>query len=521
MNTLCKSCLEAIPRVRSKNVAEGVSPAVEGAILPPGDANKSPDRCVFLSFSAGQDAQLYGRRDARRNNQGLWLRIFEHTLRAFSTAPRWCFALTRKIIVIVLLGLSISRCGASEPPQLTLQQAHENALRNHPLIHAGDLKAMIASQTVREVRSAFFPNVSANVVAVGTARDNTRLAAVGALNNPAIFDRNAEGLMISQLITDFGRTANLTGSAKLEAEAAANSAQATREQILLAVDGAFYSALQAQSVTRVAEQTITNRQLFLDQARELARVKLRSDLDVSFARVNLEDARLIFSKAENDLQAGFAQLSTLMGLRAPMEYRLAEEPVPPDVSSNATEFVQQALRSRPDLLGLRNQRDAAIKLARGEKALSYPTISAVASAGVVPIHDPQLPNNYAAAGLVLSVPLFAGGYYSARRDAAELQAQADDETLRNLEDNVIRDVHVAWLNTQNSFERYRITGQLLENARQSYDLAQARYKQGLSSIVEFNQAELNLVSAEISYADTRYEYMVQRSALSFQTGTLR
>jgi len=85
---------------------------------------------------------------------------------------------------------------------------------------------------------------------------------------------------------------------------------------------------------------------------------------------------------------------------------------------------------------------------------------------------------------------------------------------------VIRDVRIAWLNTQNSFDRYRITGQLLENARQSYDLAQARYKEGISSIVEFNQAELNLVSAEISYADTRYEYLVQQSALSFQTGTL-
>ena len=66
----------------------------------------------------------------------------------------------------------------------------------------------------------------------------------------------------------------------------------------------------------------------------------------------------------------------------------------------------------------------------------------------------------------------------------------DQESLRDLEDNVIRDVRVGWINAQNAFDRYRITGQLLENARQSYDLAQARYQQGISSIVEFNQAEL-------------------------------
>jgi outer membrane protein len=408
-----------------------------------------------------------------------------------------------------------------ELPQLTLQQAHETALLNHPLIHVGDLKALVARQVVREVRSGFFPNISANVVAVGTAEDNTRLAAVAALNNPAIFDRNAEGLMISQLITDFGRTANLTGSAKLQAEAAANNAQATREQILLSVDGAFYSALQAQSVTRVADQTVTNRQLFLDQVSELAKAQLRSDLDVSFARVNVEEARLLFIKAQNDLEAAFAQLSTLMGLREAKTYRLVEQTLPPEVSTNVSDFVQEALSARPDLLSLRNQREASIKFARGEKALSYPTISAVASAGVVPIHDPQLPDNYAAAGLVLNMPLFAGGYYSARREAALLQARADEENLRDLEDNVIRDVRIAWLNTQNSLQRYRVTAQLLENARQAYTLAQARYKQGISSIVEFNQAELNLVSAEISFANTRYEYLIQRSALNFQTGTLR
>jgi outer membrane protein len=415
---------------------------------------------------------------------------------------------------------SLSVAGA-EPARLTLEQAHEMAVRNHPLIRVGDLKALIAGENVREVRSGFFPNVSVNAVAVGTAKDNTRLAAIGALNNPAIFDRNAEGIMVSQLITDFGRTANLTGSARLLAEAASENAQATREQILLAVDQAFYAALRAQAVTRVSEQTITNRQLFLDQVSELARVKARSALDVSFARVNFEDARLLLSKAENDLAAAFAELANLLGTQNSTNYTLVEQSMPALVSTNISDLVQAALATRPDLLSLRHQQGAAVKFAKGERALSYPTISAMASAGVVPVRDPQLPDNYAAAGVVISVPLFAGGYYSARREAAVLQAQEQEETLRDLENNVVRDVRVAWLNSRNAYDRYVITGQLLDNARQSYDLAQARYNQGISSIVEFNQAELSLISAEIAYGDTRYEYLLRRSALNFQTGTIQ
>jgi outer membrane protein len=410
--------------------------------------------------------------------------------------------------------------GAGELPPLTLQEAHETALRNHPAISVADLKALAARQVTRQVQSAFFPNLSANAVGVGTVENNTRLAAIGALNSPAIFDRNAEGLVLSQLITDFGRTANLTGNARLQAEAAANNAQATRQQILLAVDGAFYSAQQAQAVTRVAEQTVTARQVFLDQVSALANNKLRSELDASFARVNVEDAKLLLSKAQNDLQAALAQLSTLMGLRETRSYRLVEQPLPPELSTNVADFVQQALSYRPDLISLRNQREAALKFARAEKEMRYPTVSAVGAAGLVPIHDAALSDNYAAAGVVISVPIFAGGYYRARQRAAELQAQAEAASLRDQEDNVIRDVRIAWLNAQNAFDRYRISGELLKNAQLSYDLAQARYKAGISSIVEFNQAELNLISAQISLANTQYEYLTQRSVLTFQIGTL-
>jgi outer membrane protein len=255
------------------------------------------------------------------------------------------------------------------------------------------LKALAARQVTRQFRSAFFPTLAVNVMSVGTADENTRLGAIGGLNNPSIFDRNAEGLVLSQLITDFGRTANLTGSAKLRAQAEADNAQATREQILLAVDASFYAAQQAQSVTRVAEQTVATRQLFLEQVSAKASSKLASELDVSFAKVNVDDAKLLLSKAQNDLLAEFARLANLMGLREPKTYRLVEEPSPPTLSTNVPELVEQALQARPELLSLRNSREASLKFARAEKALHYPTISAVGSAGVIPIGDPQLPQS--------------------------------------------------------------------------------------------------------------------------------
>ena len=357
-------------------------------------------------------------------------------------------------------------------------------------------------------------------MSVGTSDENTRLGAVNALNNPLILDRNAEGVVLSQLITDFGRTPNLSGSAKYQAQAAANTALATREQILLAVDMAFLSAQQAQSVTVVAEQTVATRELFLEQVSTLASNKIRSELDVAFAKVNVDDARLVLSKAQNDVQADFARLVNLLGMREPKTYRLVGEPLPPPLETNIPALVELALQSRPELLSLRDSREAALKFTRAEKALHYPTISAVGSAGVIPVGDQQLPQNYAAAGVSVSLPLYVGGLYSARIREAELRAQAAEESLRDMENNVIRDVRIAWLNAQNAFDRLRITAELLDNARLSLELAQSRYLNQLSSIVEINQAQLNLLSAQITYSETQYEYLIQRSALNFQTGTL-
>src|SRR5215831_15829349 len=186
-----------------------------------------------------------------RSNRARSLSVIHHCL-----SGEIVHVARRRGLVAWLAGLALIQplnfvVAAEEPVPLTLQQAHETALRNHPAISVADLRALAAEQTTRQARSGFFPSISGNVVAVGSAGNNTRLAAIGALNNPSIFDRNAEGLVISQLITDFGRTANLVGSARLHEQAEAENAQATREQILLAVDGAYFSALQAQAVTRV------------------------------------------------------------------------------------------------------------------------------------------------------------------------------------------------------------------------------------------------------------------------------
>jgi outer membrane protein len=425
--------------------------------------------------------------------------------------------------VLLLAVASAFRGAAAESPprHLTLQQAQQIALAQHPRISMAHLSALAARQSAKGVESALFPDIYASATAVGTGDpNNTRLAA-GAINNPLIYEREAEGVTITQLITDFGRTSELSRSATLRARAEEMNLEATREQILLEVNNAYFSSLAAQSVLQVARETVKSRRLILQQIQTLATNKLKSDLDVSFASVDLDQASILLAKAENDLQASFAVLSTLLAERQPLTFVLADEPMSANITNDVSALIQEALAQRPDLARLRYQRDAAREFARAEGKLLYPSVSALGSAGVIPTGASQLPSEYSAAGVNLNLPLFTGGLYTARRREAQFKAKAADESLRDQENNIIRDLQISKLNLDYSYERLALTRQLLQNANEALQLAQARFKGGISSIIELSQAELNQTSAQIGAATARFDFQIQHSALDFQLGRLR
>jgi outer membrane protein len=408
---------------------------------------------------------------------------------------------------------------AQTPMRLTLDEAEAIAIKNHPQVSAALLNAAAANQVTTEVRSSFYPTVFGSVTGAG-ALNNSRIAA-GALSNSIIYDRLATGFTVGQTITDFGRTSNLVASSRLHAQAQQESATATRADVLLQVNRAYLGALRAQTVLVVAEQTVAARQLIVDQITTLANSKLRSGLDVSFANVNLGEAKLLLANAQNDLKSSFAELSTALGFRDQRSFDLAEPSVPGTLPENAVQLVADAMQARPEVASYRDEHDSALRFARAERALSFPSISGIATSGVLPAHEDTLHSRYAAAGLNVNIPIFNGHLFSARRTEAELRAQAAEQNLRDLENRISRDVQVAWLNANTAYQRLDLTAQLLNQAVQALDLAQTRYDLGLSSIVELSQAQLNKTSAEIASASAKYEYDLQRAVLNYQAGVLK
>ena len=407
-----------------------------------------------------------------------------------------------------------SNPAASAGRDLTLAQAEALALKNNPQITIGKLRALVAHQYVREARSAFLPNAYLSVTAVDS-NPGSRLSA-GGLNNPILFPRAAAGATVGQLITDFGRSTNLLSSSESQVKAEEQNAIAAAAQIILAVDQSFYNALETKALVAVASQTVDSRQLFVDKIKALTDAKLKSDLDLSFARVDLARGKLLLLEARNNYQTSLASLSAILGYPDEQNFQLVEEQAAiatpaPDVLP----LIQQALVQRPEVAALQEEVAAAQKFSSAEHDLQRPTISALGVVGEAPVRDNHIPNWYGAVGVNINIPIFNGFLFSARAKAADLQTDVNRQRLAGLRNNIARDVRTSWQDTNRAFERLSVTQQLREQAGLALDLAQSRYNLGLGSIVEFSQAELQKTEADIADTDARYQYRLTQIVLAY------
>ncbi len=411
---------------------------------------------------------------------------------------------------------------ATPPPDesLTREQAEQIALKNNPRISVAALLALAQKQVVRETRSGELPSLYGN--ATGVAAEEASRLSSGSLSASRLLNHVGAGVQLSQLITDFGRTHNLVASSSLQAQAAEQNAEATREDIVFATDLAFYNALEAQATLQVANSTVQERQNVGDQVTALTNSKLKSTLDQSFAEVNLSQAKLLVLDSQNQADAAMASLNDILGTATNHTYRLVDDPVMPAPIANSVEAVLAlALQQRPDLKALQLTHQADVRFSHAQHEQLLPTVSAQGVVGATPVRSSTyfLQNWYGAAGVNISIPIFDGFKFHAEAQEADLRAKASNEQSRQLSDRIIRDVRTAWLSTMSAQQRMTVTAQLLKQANTALDLAQTRYRLGLSSIVEFSQAQLQQTQAQIQDANARLEYEADLATLRFQSGS--
>ena len=241
--------------------------------------------------------------------------------------------------------------------------------------------------------------------------------------------------------------------------------------------------------------------------------------------MQVSQAKLLLLQAQEDVQQAQAELGRALGSDQPATYALADEPLPPSPPQAVDDLLTQATINRPELASLRLSRDAANKFAVAEKDLSRPTVTALGVGGFIPLVKQEgstpIPAEYEGLAANVSIPVFNGRLFAARRKAAEERALESDQKLRDEQDRIFRDVRVAWSGALTAYQRIDVTAQFLRQADLAIQLAQGRYDLQLASIVELTQAQLQVTQAQIENSNAKYDYQAQYSLLQYAIGQLR
>ena len=164
---------------------------------------------------------------------------------------------------------------------------------------------------------------------------------------------------------------------------------------------------------------------------------------------------------------------------------------------------------------------SAEKYARAQAYQLRPTIRAIGTVGDAPIR----PGRYfisgwdGAVGLDIKVPGTDGFSPRSKAREAQLQALSASQQARQVLDRVTREVEIAWLKAQSSFQRRNVTAQMLGHAERSLALATSQYQLGLTSYMELSRAEMQQADARVADTDADYAYRLASAVLRCQVGS--
>ncbi|HSR11106.1 MAG TPA: TolC family protein [Thermodesulfobacteriota bacterium] len=415
----------------------------------------------------------------------------------------------------LLFFMSLSQTATGQdvlPPRgepLNADQCVAIALKIHPALAAGQASVEALRARVEQSLSAYYPQVAFNA---GYSASTFNFVAVGgAIRQPTynwtFLDIASAGPTATVTLYDFGRTANNVRISRENVKASQEDLATTRQTVTLNVRTAYYNVLQQQFLIDVAQDTVNQTQLHLDQAQGFYQAGTQPKIYVTNAEVALANAQLALIQTKNNFSVARATLNNAMGLRQDLNFAIVKDiEVQPKVVP-LQEIMNSAYERRPEIQKVKAQQraqEAAINLAR---AGYYPVLSGNAQfleRMHHPSWDPWIWD--ATVGATMSIPLFSGfltpNQVSEAR-AVLLNLQAQEESTKQ---NIRLEAEQAYLALTVAIQQIEVTQKTVQQAKENYELASGRYQVGVGSPLEITDAEVSLANARANYIQAVYNY---------------
>jgi outer membrane protein len=414
------------------------------------------------------------------------------------------------LLLAVLLAAAPAQAQDSPPSRvLTLEAAIKTALAVNPNLAQGRSVVEQGQAAVARERSAYWPTIEAQA-----SYDRVRRGFVGGVSGRALvnlYSQYTAGVRGQQIIYDFGRTSNRVAAARGQLEADRFGLAATQGDVVLNVKVAYFQVIEAKKLLEVAEVSITRLQQHLQQAEGMYEVGLRPKIDVTRARVDLASGIADRVRQAGALQVAKATLLNAIGVVQPLDYEVEDMPAEAGAPETLEPLVAEALERRPEVKQLQATTKGLEANVSAAWADYLPDLTGTGTYNYAGTMFP-LPNNWDI-GAALSVPIFNGFLTRAQVAGARATLRQAQAALEGQRLSVRLEVERAYFDVRTALEQLEAQRVAVRNAQENLDLAQARYREGLGSAVEYTDAQVALTSAQANEVQALYNVQIARATL--------
>ena len=409
---------------------------------------------------------------------------------------------------------------ASRPPELRLsmQDAMQAAIDNNPTVQIFKERVAQAQEQAFTQRGALLPNLSARV---SGARRRFFLGAFGGLgagvSDPINFYESRVALtqnLFSMSLIQKWR------AARTNIEVASLDSETQKMDTMALVALAYLEALRVKKSVKARLAGVKLNRELLRLAMERKSVGMATKLDVTRAKVQLENEKQRLLIARTDYGSAKLNLSRGIGISFDVTLQLSDElklvPVTPQT-------VDQAL-------GVARAQRVELKAQKKRERLAELTLSSVVMERVPSVTgsgDVGLIGNQPSRSLttdnvqvLLSIPLFDGGQREGRISEQRSLLRMESIKTRDVERQIGLEVRDALLTLESTQQQVAVAKEGLRLAFLELHLARRRFAVGMATNIEVTDAQTSVTQARDNLIEALFNFNASRVDLARAQGRL-
>ena len=326
-------------------------------------------------------------------------------------------------------------------------------------------------------------------------------------------------LRLQWILLDFGRRLGRYRQAEIAVDVAQLQTERTFQTTADEVANAYYQVLRTSALRRTAEEAVRRTQDDLELARKLKKGEVVLRENVLRAEVELAQARHMLDAAEAASGVAGASLNLAVGLNVSAPTVVEDVTDMPPFNRSLADCLQTAVSRRRELRVARAGVEAAQAGVRAAHADFAPRVVAEGDLLDFQQANPRDHADIALGNIQLEWGLFEGGKRVGELRGADAKVRSAAAAAESVADLIAFQVNEAYRLTVAARKGIDRARPAVDQAKESYRLVRARYKEGEATPSDITDADTALVRAQENYYNSVYDYLTALARLEYAMGT--